>query len=95
MATEKAEAELKTQGVIEAARDPESNVTAEDAKKKIVEESKKAGVAAFTFNADASPEEKAAKARDVSSAASTHAMLDTDSNRDRRFRKGFITDPRA
>lgn len=95
MATEKAEAELKTQGVIEAARDPESNVTAEDAKRKIVEESKKAGVAAFTFNPDASPEEKAAQARDVSSTASLHAMLDADSKRDRRFPKVFTIDPRA
>jgi len=66
MATEKAEAELKQQGVIEAARDPESSVTADDAQRAILAESKKAGVAAFSFNPNASIEEKAAQARDVS-----------------------------
>ncbi|KAL3424867.1 C2 domain-containing protein [Phlyctema vagabunda] len=55
--------ELKAQGVIEAANDPNSSVTSADAQKKLVEESKKAGVAAFTFDPDASPEEKAAQAR--------------------------------
>jgi hypothetical protein len=58
-------AELKAQGVVEAAQDPNSSVTADDAQQKIVTESKKAGVAAFTFNPDASPEEKAAQARAV------------------------------
>ncbi|KAK5663647.1 hypothetical protein OQA88_4078 [Cercophora sp. LCS_1] len=65
MATEKAEAELKQQGAIEASRNPESAVTADNAQRKIVEESKQAGVVAFTFNPDASPEEKAALARDA------------------------------
>jgi hypothetical protein len=59
-------AELKAQGVIEAAQDPNSSVTADDAQQKIVIESKKAGVAAFTFDPRASPEEKAAQARAVS-----------------------------
>ena len=59
-------AELKAQGVIEAAQDPNSSVTSADAQQKIVIESKKAGVAAFTFDPDASPEEKAAQARAVS-----------------------------
>ena len=59
-------AELKTQGVIEAAQDPNSSVTADDAQQKMVIESRKAGVAAFTFDPDASPEEKAAQARAVS-----------------------------
>jgi len=62
------EGELKQQGAVEAAQDPESSVTANDAQHKIVEESKKAGVAAFTFNPDATPEEKAAQARAVSNA---------------------------
>lgn len=56
-------AELKTQGVVEAAQDPNSSTTANDAQRKIVNESKKAGVAAFTFDPDATPEEKAAQAR--------------------------------
>ncbi|KAE8444609.1 hypothetical protein EG329_014440 [Mollisiaceae sp. DMI_Dod_QoI] len=55
--------ELKAQGVVEAAQDPKSSVTADDAQRKIVAESQKAGVAAFTFDPDASPEEKAAQAR--------------------------------
>jgi hypothetical protein len=62
--------ELKAQGVIEAAQDPNSKVTADDAQRKIVAESKKAGVQAFTFNPDASPEEKAAQARAVSTISS-------------------------
>lgn len=37
--------ELKAQGVVEAAQDPNSSVTADDAQKKIVQESRKAGVA--------------------------------------------------
>jgi hypothetical protein len=65
MATAKAANELKQQGMLEAARDPNSNVTAEDAERKIVEDSRQAGVAAFTFNPDASPEEKRAQAEAV------------------------------
>ncbi|KAK0657513.1 C2 domain-containing protein [Cercophora newfieldiana] len=65
MATEKAETELKQQGAIEAAQDPESSVTSADAQKTILAESKKAGVAAFTFDPDATREEKAAQARDA------------------------------
>lgn len=59
-------AEIKSQGAVEMANDPNSSVTSDDAQKKMVEESKKAGVAAFTFNPNASPEEKAAQARAVS-----------------------------
>lgn len=59
-------AEIKTQGAVEMANDPNSSVTSDDAQRKMVEESKKAGVAAFIFNPDASPEEKAAQARAVS-----------------------------
>ncbi|KAI2615597.1 tricalbin [Hypoxylon sp. NC1633] len=63
MATERDASELKLQGALEAARDPESSVTSDDAQRKLVEESKNAGVAAFTFNPDASPEEKRAQAK--------------------------------
>ena len=58
--------ELKSQGAEEAARDPNSNVTAQDAQDKIVDETKKAGGTAFRFNPNASPEEKAATAAAVS-----------------------------
>ena len=58
-------AEIKTQGAVEMARDPTSSVTADDAQKKMVQESSKAGVPAFTFDPNASPEEKAAQARAV------------------------------
>ncbi|KAI5927713.1 tricalbin-1 [Camillea tinctor] len=63
MATAQEASELKQQGAIEAARDPETSVTSEDAQKKLVEESRNAGVAAFKFDPDASPEEKKAQAR--------------------------------
>jgi hypothetical protein len=66
MATPQAQAaELKAQGVIEAAQDPNSSVTAGDAQKKIVEESKNAGIQAFTFDPDASREEKRAQIKAV------------------------------
>ncbi|KAI9730690.1 MAG: hypothetical protein M1834_005658 [Cirrosporium novae-zelandiae] len=55
--------ELKQQGVEESARDPNTNTTAEDAEHAIVQETKKAGGAAFQFDPAASPEEKAAQAR--------------------------------
>lgn len=58
-------AELKQQGAVEAAQDPNSNVTAEDAERKIVEETRKAGAEAYQFDPNASPEEKAAQARSV------------------------------
>ncbi|KAK4129332.1 tricalbin [Parathielavia appendiculata] len=63
MATAQAANELKQQGAIEASRNPNSNVTAEDAERKIVEDSRQAGVTAFTFDPNASPEEKRAQAR--------------------------------
>ncbi|KAL2155163.1 hypothetical protein VTH82DRAFT_3839 [Thermothelomyces myriococcoides] len=65
MVTTAAANELKQQGAIEASRDPNSNVTAEDAERKIVEDSRGAGVTAFTFDPDASPEEKKAQAREA------------------------------
>lgn len=65
MATAERESELKQQGAIEAAQDPESSVTAEDAQKKLLEESKNAGVVAVAFDPDASPEEKKQKASEV------------------------------
>ena len=58
-------AELKSQGAEEAARDPNSSVTSQDAQRVILDETKKAGGAAFSFNPNASPEEKAAVARAV------------------------------
>ena len=58
--------ELKTQSAVKAAQDPKSDFGAEDAEKAIAEESKKAGLAAFQFDPDATPEEKAAQARAVS-----------------------------
>jgi len=58
--------ELKSQGAIEAARDPQSKVTAADAEQKILEESKKGGAAAFEFDVDASATEKARQVKAVS-----------------------------
>lgn len=58
--------ELKSQGAAMAAQDSNNKVTAEDAEGVMTEESKKAGVPAFQFDPNASPEEKAAQARSVS-----------------------------
>jgi len=57
--------EAKQEVAEEAARDPNSAFTAQDAEKVIVDESKKAGAPAFQFDPNASPEEKAAQARAV------------------------------
>ena len=59
--------ELKAQGAVEAAQDPNSPVTAEDAQRVLLDESKKAGAAALQFDPNASPEEKAAQAKAVRS----------------------------
>jgi K+-transporting ATPase c subunit len=58
--------ELKQHDAVEAARDPNSSVSAEDAEQVILDESKKAGSAALQFDPNASPEEKAAQAASVS-----------------------------
>lgn len=58
--------ELKQQGAIEASQDPNSKVTAADAEQVILDEAKKAGVPTFSFDPNASVEEKAAAAKAVS-----------------------------
>ena len=58
--------ELKSQGAREAAQDPNSQVSTHDAEQVMIDESQKAGIAAFQFDPNASPEEKAAQARSVS-----------------------------
>lgn len=65
MATEQSANELKQQGALEASRNPESSVSAEDAEKKVLEDTRSAGVAAFRFDPDATPAEKKAQAREV------------------------------
>jgi hypothetical protein len=65
MSSEREKNELKSEGAIEAARDPNSAVTGDDAARVILDESKKAGSAALRFDPDASPEEKAAQAKSV------------------------------
>ena len=57
--------ELKSQGAVEAAQDPNSIVSADDAQKVLVDESKKAGASALTFDPNASPEEKRLQAQSV------------------------------
>ncbi|KAK6432637.1 Tricalbin-2, partial [Oleoguttula sp. CCFEE 5521] len=52
--------ELKTQGVLEAARDPHSSVTSTQAQETLLAQSKASGAAAFSFDPNASSEEKAA-----------------------------------
>lgn len=59
------EHELKAEGVAEAARDPGSNVTADDAEKALIDQARAGGAAAFTFDPNATPAEKAAAAKEV------------------------------
>lgn len=65
MATMQRASELKQQGVLEAAQDPNSSITPEQAEHRVLDEARKGGSAAFKFDPDASPEEKAAQARAV------------------------------
>ena len=58
--------EIKAQAIQEAARDPGTNVTSDDAQKTFADQSKQAGIPAYKFDPNASPAEKAAAARDVS-----------------------------
>lgn len=58
--------EVKQQAASEAARDPTSAMSAEGAEQVILDESRKAGAVALQFDPDASPEEKAAQAKAVS-----------------------------
>ena len=67
-------AELKSQGAAEAAQDPNSNVTPQDAQHVMAAESKRAGVAAYEFDPNASPEAKAAQARSVRYPPSVNAL---------------------
>lgn len=57
--------ENKSKAAEEAAQDPSNPVSAADAEKSLTEQSKKAGAAAFQFDPDATPEQKAAQARAV------------------------------
>lgn len=66
MATHQEANELKVQGAVEAAQDPNSSVSADEAQNKILEESKSAGVTAFTLDPNATPEQRKAQAREVS-----------------------------
>lgn len=65
MATAAHASELKQQGAIEAAQDPNSGVTAQAARNEVLKEAKQAGSAAYEFDPDASVEEKRAQARSV------------------------------
>ncbi|KAF1831287.1 tricalbin [Decorospora gaudefroyi] len=63
MATESRESELKQQGVLDAAKDANSSITAAQAEKAVVDQARAGGSAAFQFDPDASPEQKRAQAR--------------------------------
>ena len=57
--------ELKSKAAVNAAADPHSTVTAEEAERTLMNEAEKAGTPAYFFDADAAPEEKAAIAHAV------------------------------
>lgn len=63
MATASRESELKQQGVLEAAQDPNNSITARQAEQSIVNQAQAAGSVAYQFDPDASPEQKRAQAR--------------------------------
>lgn len=63
-------AELKTQGALEASRDPNSGVDARAAEDTMMNEAKAAGAASFEFDPDATPEQKKAQMKAVSEAQS-------------------------
>lgn len=65
MSSSREAAELKAQGAVETAQSSDSKAVSNAAQKQIVEQSKNAGVAAFTFDPDATPEQKRAQARAV------------------------------
>ena len=58
-------AELKSQGALEASRDPHSSVDAKAAEHTMMNEAKASGAPAFEFDPDASPEEKKAQMKAV------------------------------
>jgi hypothetical protein len=60
------DSEQRQQEALEAARDPEAPMSAEAAEKAVVEEAKKAGVAAYQFDPDASRSQKDAQVKSVS-----------------------------
>ena len=63
MATQSRESELKQQGLLDAAKDPNSSITAHQAENALVDQAQAGGSAAFQFDPDASPEQKRAQAR--------------------------------
>jgi hypothetical protein len=58
--------ELNHQGAVDAARDPQISIEVEDTERKLIQETKKAGLQAYQFDPNASPEAKAAQVRSVS-----------------------------
>jgi hypothetical protein len=82
--------ELKQQGALEAAQNDNGKVTAQDAEQVLVDESRKAGAAAFQFDPDASPEEKAAQAGAVCLYVSTQRRSKLICFRYRKFPRAFI-----
>ncbi|KAI5465856.1 C2 domain-containing protein [Mariannaea sp. PMI_226] len=62
MATAKEASELKLQGAFDAAANPQSSLTADDAEREMVEASRNAGIPAFKFDPDATPAQKRAQA---------------------------------
>lgn len=57
--------ELKVQGALEASRDPNSAVDAHQAEQKALHEAQAAGAAAYEFDPNATPEQKAAQLKSV------------------------------
>lgn len=71
------EDELKAQGVLEAARDPNNNISANDAEKAALDHARAGGAAVFEFDPNATAEEKAAQVKDVSGCPAQAAEPDS------------------
>ena len=64
--TRQSASELKQQGALEAARDPNSSVTSDDAQRLVAKEARASGATALQFDPNASSEDKARQAKEVS-----------------------------
>ena len=65
----------KHDAVIQDAQNPDTKTTSEDAEQALINDTKRAGGAAFQFDPDASPEEKAASARSVSGRRQSETLI--------------------
>nr|POE62865.1 uncharacterized protein pyuk71.03c [Quercus suber] len=69
--------ELKQQGVLEAAADPHSSITSDQAVDAVMNEARQAGAVAFQFDPDATPAQKAAQMQEATQLERPHRQHQT------------------